>query len=188
MTRGARAQLAEILELVRSAADSRSDAAASTAASSRGRSRARSGRGSTTSGCRVVPEHIAPQHFGNVGHAHGRAGMSRIRGLHGIHGERANGIRQGAAGGGAGWGIHKGRALSDRREPRQPQNRGKRPFAASRFPSPRRRIAVARECPGRTLPTVTSPAAGAGAGRPQAREAMHGLERLTPGCETPRFA
>ena len=65
----------------------------------------------------VVLEHVAPQHFGNVGHAHGRAGMSRIRGLYGIHGERANGIGQGAAGGGCGWGIHKGRALSDRREP-----------------------------------------------------------------------
>ena len=62
----------------------------------------------------VVLEHVAPQHLGNVGHAHGRAGMSRIRGLHGIHGERADGIGQGAAGGGCGWGIHKGRALSDR--------------------------------------------------------------------------
>jgi len=40
--------------------------------------------------------------------------MSRIRGLHGIHGERADGVGQGAAGGGCGWGIHKGRALSDR--------------------------------------------------------------------------
>ena len=62
----------------------------------------------------IVLEHIAPQHLGNVGHAHGRAGMSRIRGLNGIHGERANGVGQGAAGGGHGWGIHKGRALSDR--------------------------------------------------------------------------
>ena len=73
----------------------------------------------------IVLEHIAPQHLRNVGHAHGRAGMSRIRGLHGIHGERANGIGQGAAGGGCGWGIHKGRALSDRRAGGGNRNWGK---------------------------------------------------------------
>ena len=41
---------------------------------------------------RVMLQMIAPQHFGDVGHAHGRAGVTAARALHCIHGEGAHGI------------------------------------------------------------------------------------------------
>ena len=43
--------------------------------------------------CRVVAQVMAPQRFGNVGHAHRHAGMAGVGGLHGIHREDADGIR-----------------------------------------------------------------------------------------------
>ncbi|MNQ60098.1 hypothetical protein D3C85_743670 [compost metagenome] len=41
---------------------------------------------------RVVLEEIAPQHFGDVRHAHGCTGMAAVGFLHGIHAEGTNGI------------------------------------------------------------------------------------------------
>ena len=43
---------------------------------------------------RVVLENIVPQHFGNIGHAHGRAGVAGLGLLYGIHGQGTNGIGQ----------------------------------------------------------------------------------------------
>lgn len=40
----------------------------------------------------VVFEEIVPEDFGDVGHAHGHAGVTRIRLLHGIHRKRSDGI------------------------------------------------------------------------------------------------
>ena len=39
---------------------------------------------------RVVPQVIAPQHLGDVGHAHRHAGMAGIGLLHGVHRQRAD--------------------------------------------------------------------------------------------------
>jgi hypothetical protein len=50
---------------------------------------------------RVVAQVAVPQHFGDLGHAHGRAGMAGIGLLHAVHGEGADGVGQrGADGGG----------------------------------------------------------------------------------------
>jgi hypothetical protein len=43
---------------------------------------------------RIVFEVVAPQHFGDFGHAHRHAGMAGIRLLHGIHRERADRVGQ----------------------------------------------------------------------------------------------
>jgi hypothetical protein len=36
--------------------------------------------------------HLGEQHGGDIGAAHGQAGMSRIGGLHGVHGKGADGV------------------------------------------------------------------------------------------------
>jgi hypothetical protein len=46
---------------------------------------------------RVVVQVIAPQHFGDVGHAHGGAGVAGVGGLHAVDGEKADGVGQTAA-------------------------------------------------------------------------------------------
>ena len=46
---------------------------------------------------RVVAHDIAPQHLGDVGHAHGHAGVSGVGALHGVHGECADGVGEFAA-------------------------------------------------------------------------------------------
>ncbi len=43
---------------------------------------------------RVVVHVIAPQHFGDVGHAHGGAGVAGVGGLHAVNGEEADGVGQ----------------------------------------------------------------------------------------------
>ncbi len=43
----------------------------------------------------IVLEVFGPQHRGHVGHAHRHAGMPRIRRLHRIHRQRADGIGHG---------------------------------------------------------------------------------------------
>ena len=48
---------------------------------------------------RIELKHVAPQHFGDVRHAHGRARMARIRLLDRIHGQGSNGVGKVAAGG-----------------------------------------------------------------------------------------
>ncbi|MNR58424.1 hypothetical protein D3C85_1794200 [compost metagenome] len=40
----------------------------------------------------VVFQEVIPQHFGDIGHAHRRAGVARIGFLYRIHAEGANGI------------------------------------------------------------------------------------------------
>lgn len=48
---------------------------------------------------RVVPEEIVPQHFGDIGHAHGHAGVAGLCGFDRIGGEETDGVGQLAAGG-----------------------------------------------------------------------------------------
>ena len=48
---------------------------------------------------RIELKHVAPQHFGDVRHAHGRARMARIGLLDGIHRKGTNGVGELAAGG-----------------------------------------------------------------------------------------
>jgi len=43
---------------------------------------------------RVVAQVVVPQHLGDLGHAHGRAGMAGIGLLHGVHGQGADGAGQ----------------------------------------------------------------------------------------------
>ncbi len=43
---------------------------------------------------RIVLKEIAPQDFGDVGHAHRRARVARVRFLYGVHRQRADGVRQ----------------------------------------------------------------------------------------------
>ena len=60
---------------------------------------------------RVVPQVAAPQHFGDFGHAHRRAGVAGVCFLHGVHGQCANraGERgEGDAGAAAGGRGHDG--------------------------------------------------------------------------------
>ena len=40
----------------------------------------------------VVAHELAPQHLRDIGHAHGHAGMPRVRALYGIHGQCADGV------------------------------------------------------------------------------------------------
>ena len=42
----------------------------------------------------VMHQEVAPQHLGDIGHAHGRARMAGIGGLHGIHAQSTNGVGQ----------------------------------------------------------------------------------------------
>jgi hypothetical protein len=39
-------------------------------------------------------EIIVPEDFGDIGHAHGRTGVARIGGLHSVHGECPDCIRE----------------------------------------------------------------------------------------------
>lgn len=48
---------------------------------------------------RIVLEEVVPQHFGDIGHAHGGARMARFGLLDGIHAEGANGVGKFTAGG-----------------------------------------------------------------------------------------
>src|SRR5690606_1319679 len=56
---------------------------------------------------RIVVQVVVPQHFGDVGHAHGHAGMAGVGRLDGVHGEDADGIGEVAAAG-AGHGVSGG--------------------------------------------------------------------------------
>ena len=38
----------------------------------------------------IVFEELGPQHRCHIGHAHGHAGVTRVRGLYRVHGQRAN--------------------------------------------------------------------------------------------------
>jgi hypothetical protein len=49
---------------------------------------------------RVVTVKIVPHHFGDVGHAHGHAGMTALGGLHCVCGEETDGVGEVAAAGG----------------------------------------------------------------------------------------
>ena len=46
---------------------------------------------------RIVLQVVTPQHLGNIGHAHRRAGMSGIGFLDGVHGEGADGVGEGGS-------------------------------------------------------------------------------------------
>jgi hypothetical protein len=46
---------------------------------------------------RIVPHKVVPEHFGDIGHAHGRAGMTGLRPFHGVHAQGADGVGQYAA-------------------------------------------------------------------------------------------
>ncbi len=87
-----RVQLPEALDFVERQVVAGQMEQARTAASSRGRSTARSGRGRATRMRRVVAQMPVPQRDRDVGHAHRHAGMSALRGLDGIHRERADRI------------------------------------------------------------------------------------------------
>ncbi len=43
---------------------------------------------------RVMPQVPPPERQRDLGHAHGHAGMARVRGLHGVHGQRTNRVGQ----------------------------------------------------------------------------------------------
>ena len=43
---------------------------------------------------RIVFKVAAPQHFGDIGHAHGHARMAGFGFFHRVHGEGANGVRE----------------------------------------------------------------------------------------------
>jgi hypothetical protein len=51
---------------------------------------------------RVVAQVAVPQHFGDLGHAHGRAGMAGIGLLHAVHGKGADGVAERSADSGGG--------------------------------------------------------------------------------------
>lgn len=58
---------------------------------------------------RIVLQRVVPQHLGNVGHAHRRAGMARVGLLNRVHRKRAEGIGKGKTlGHGSGTGFIKG--------------------------------------------------------------------------------
>ena len=65
----------------------------------------------------VVLQVAVPQHFGNIGHAHGRAGVAGFGGFHRIHGQHAHGV--GHALGHLGCGVWRGQGGVHRAPPVQ---------------------------------------------------------------------
>ena len=57
---------------------------------------------------RTVAQMIAPEHFGNIGHAHRHAGMAGLRRFHGVDREEADGVGEATAGVGSQGFAHVG--------------------------------------------------------------------------------